>query len=375
MNRVMCLLLVVGLAAGCGGGGGGAMTRLPDTPVMPPMADLNTQTAFQGTLDQAQAILTQVARTEDLVRRTNLHSGPVFGSVLQTRRSAGIAEASGVETTWSTVRNRFALTVTRAAGSPLTVDTTRDPTGLIQEYTPETNPVTNRPAIEGVSGRTQGSAVVLGAASIEWSRTDPTDYLAGGYWLYADASTNDAEIGAFIDGPAFDDVALTLPATGTATYDGRAGGVYIGVGGSDTSSPGATEAGQYRGRVQLMADFGAEQISGRLYDISRFTVAGREPNGQVYFLDELAGTGYEAHLNPVPIGSNGSFAGSGVHVTHPALTITASEGSWGGRFSNVADADGNPRAVAGTNSVMFETAGGTEAVLTGAFYGATERFE
>ena len=164
--------------------------------------------------------------------------------------------------------------------------------------------------------------------------------------------------------------------TGTATYNGRAGGLYLGVSGADTvSTPGTFEEGQYQGNVRLTADFGTNQISGRIFNVDVYNVNGLEPNGNTYFNPFLTSTAYEAHLAPVSINSNGTFGGDGVSVTHPDLTITSSTGSWGGRFSNVNDSAGNPRTAAGTNAAYFTTAGGSEAILTGAFYGATEQFE
>ena len=71
----------------------------------------------------------------------------------------------------------------------------------------------------------------------------------------------------------------------------------------------------------------------------------------------------------------GTFFGDNVGFTSQFYNITNSSGSWAGQFSTVEDARGNPRAAAGTNTGYLETAGGSRAVLTGAFYGATERFE
>ena len=99
------------------------------------------------------------------------------------------------------------------------------------EYGPNDphNLVTNRPGAEGYFGRVSNQVVVGSGVAVEWSNTGPTDYIAGGYWLYVDGNTNEAELGTFIDGPAFDDLKLILPVTGRATYNGRAGGVWWGV--------------------------------------------------------------------------------------------------------------------------------------------------
>ena len=49
-----------------------------------------------------------------------------------------------------------------------------------------------------------------------------------------------------------------------------------------------------------------------------------------------------------------------VTVTHPERTVTESGGSWDGRLSTRPDADGNPRLVAGSATVEFVEADGSE---------------
>ena len=58
------------------------------------------------------------------------------------------------------------------------------------------------------------------------------------------------------DYPTPRDAAYTLPVTGTATYNGRAGGLYVASAGTDAPLPGALEIGEYEGRATLTADFG-----------------------------------------------------------------------------------------------------------------------
>ena len=211
---------------------------------------------------------------------------------------------------------------------------------------------------------------------IEWANTDFTDYLAGGYWIHVEPSG--VEMGAFIDGvdyPTPRAADYTLPVTGTATYRGFAGGLYVAAGGTDSLSPGSAEFGEYQGRARLTADFGTMQMSGRVDQTQIFNVVGQHANGVPYVNPGPQASDVEMVFRPVPINQNGTFFGDNVTFTSQDYAITSSSGSWAGQFSTVEDARGNPRAAAGTNTGYLETAGGSRAFLTGAFYGATERFE
>ena len=363
---VLCTGLFL-TACGGGGGGGRAMEAMNPTPIPPPSVE--QQTAF-GNPDQgsAPAVPTGSALFSAFQQATD----PIFGSVVQSV-GVGVSQVTGVDTTFTP--DRFTLRLNRQNGASTVLDSDRDYAVVINEYAPSENLVTNRPAADGYMGRESGGVTTITAVSVEWSRTDPTDYLAGGYWVHGGIDAG-IEIGAFIDGPAFDDVALTLPATGTATYTGLAGGGYVGLAGNDQVAPAGTfEQGEYSGSVSLTADFGTSQISGRIDNIGAYNVRTVYPNGLTDFNPYLTSTAYGVTLSPVSINQNGTFWGEGVIVTHPQVTITSSTGSWAGRFSNVDDSAGNPRAVAGTNAAYMATAGGSEAIFTGAFYGATERFE
>lgn len=358
------------LLSACGGGGGGAMIETPRPP--DPAPSLDTQNAFSGSASRDSGAITE--RQSSLTEVIRGSSGPVFGSVSQNYYTAGLSAARRVNTTFT--GDRFTLQVNRQDGSAVNLDSARDTVFDVVTYSPSENTVTDRPSVDGYIAKVSGNTATVAAVGVEWSSTDYTDYLAGGYWIHFDGNSNDLELGAFIDGPAFEDLTHNLPVTGTATYNGRAGGLYLGMSGTDTvSTPGTFEEGQYQGNVRLTADFGTSQISGRIYNVGVYNINGIETNGNTYFDPYLTSTDYEAHLASVSINPNGTFGGAGVRVTHPDLTITSSTGSWGGRFSNVNDSAGNPRAAAGTHAVYFTTAGGSEAILTGAFYGATEQFE
>ena len=173
------------------------------------------------------------------------------------------------------------------------------------------------------------------------------------------------EFGAFVDGPELEG-SPTLPVLGTATYEGVAGGGYAVVYGTDASVPsGTTEVGSFDAQLLLVADFGTRRIGGKVHSIHV------DPGADAPFA--IIPVPYELNL-----GASGFdeelFTGS-VTMTSldPEIRITRSGGSWGGKFSNMPDGDGNPRLVAGTVGGEFTTAGGTQAGYIGAFAGATNR--
>ncbi len=332
-----------------------------------------TQTAFSGTETRNISALTQPALSS-LLDASQQSSTPIFGSVVQAFTSSRLSGVTGIETTFN--GSRFTLQINRQDGSSTTLDTDRDETLDVENISPSDNPVTNRNLVEGYVYRLNGSTLTGAGAAVEWASTDFTDYLSGGYWVYADFGTQRAEIGAFIDGSEFDSP-IQVPVTGTATYTGRADGGYIVRYGTDFAdvSSGTWEQGEYTGRTRLTADFGSSQISGRIDNIGLHNIRTLEPDGTADYDPSLRDTDYEGILVAVPISQTGTFEGQGVTLTHPQVQITSSQGSWAGRFSISDDPAGNPRAVAGTNRASFTTSGETEGVFVGAFYGATERFE
>ena len=369
------------LLLACGGGGGGGPAVMAPMvppaqqpqpqPESPPPTTYDTQTAFGGDGPRPSA----TAPSFSSVTGTFRQSAPAFGSVAMNLYTPSLASVRSAETTFN--GDRYTLSVTRQGGSGFVLDTDRHYTEVIHDETTATNPVSNRPFVTGYMVRSDATRLAAAGGLIEWSRTDVTDYLAGGYWLYVDAGLGAVEMGAFIDGTDYSSgFAYDLPVTGTATYNGVAGGMYMAAAGSDTLSPGAIEFGEYEGSASLTANFGTMQIHGRVDNIGTYNVVGQHANGVPYSNPYLDPVDIEMVLHPAPINDNGTFAGSNVQFTSQRdYTITSSTGSWAGQFSSVDDSQGMPRAVAGTNAGYLETIGGSRAFLTGAFYGATERFE
>ena len=360
------------LLSACGGGGSGRgsmESMVPSTPTSPTMPDM--QTAFSGT--ETRDITAAAQAVTNLLNAGRQPGNPIFGSVAQAF-TAGLSGVTGVETSFN--GGRFALQINRRNGSSTTLDTDHDLVSDVEEVSPSENLITNRNAVQGYVYRLNEREFTAAGVGVEWSNTDFADYLSLGYWLHVDIGTQDAEIGAFIDGPEFA-APIQVPVTGTATYNGRAGGVYLTQYGTDGSPvpSGTFEQGEYEGRATLTADFGSNRISGLIDNIGLHSIVAVAPDGETAYEPSLVNTDYEVILGAAPISQAGTFWGQSVTLTHPQLQVTTSDGSWAGRFSTIDDNVGNPRSVAGTHRAHVTYAGGTEGVFAGAFYGATERFQ
>lgn len=361
------------LLSACGGGGGGGSAVMAPMAPPPSTPTVGPQTAF-GAAGERPTLTPR--RSRNAITGRLQQSEPAFGSVAMNLYTPGLSPVRRAETTFT--GDRFTLLVERQNGSQVTLDTDRHYTEVVNDSSLSTNLVTRRPFASGYIASVSGTQATVAGASVEWSRTDVTDYLAGGYWMVFDANLPGVEMGAFIDGtdyPTPSDATYDLPVTGTATYRSRAGGLYVAAAGTDTLSPGATELGEYEGRAQLTANFGTMRINGLVDQVQTFNVVGQHANGVPYTNPYLEDSDVEMVFQPVPINANGTFFGDNVRFTSQDYTITSSSGSWAGQFSTVDDSRGNPRAAAGTNTGYSETAGGSRFILTGAFYGATERFQ
>ena len=343
----------------------------PDTePETEPMDD-GQPNLFGETSDQPRSSTIQSGQAL-LLNTLSQSSNTVFGSVVQSI-SVGVSDPSGVDTTFD--GGRFTFQIDRADGSSTKLDTDSDALYVDYVYEPHENPVTDRPAADGYVYRINNSELTAAGVLVEWSNTDHTDYLAGGYWLHVDFETGGAEIGAFIDGPAYDRP-VDMPVTGMATYNGRAGGFYVSSHGTDTNlAEGTIELGEYYGNLRLVADFGAMNISGGVSNMDLFPSYAESPEGLVYSLENTTDSGYGFRFGFAPINQEGQFTGNDFTVTHPSVGIASSSGSWAGRFSTVDDSSGYPRGVAGTHKGGLTTNGGGKAAFVGMHYGTTGRFD
>ena len=172
------------------------------------------------------------------------------------------------------------------------------------------------------------TSIILPSSAVTTTMTtylDDPDYLVGGIWIYAPdgAGPEDYEFGAFVDGNDPFTATNLAGLTGTASYAGRAAGVYTETG-RDEKSFGAD--------VSLTADFGADTISGMISD---FHDAG----------DELIEGNPSLMLETANIQTTNFFSGDTM------MTVDGGDftGKWGGRFyGNGANATDHPGSVGGT---------------------------
>ena len=88
----------------------------------------------------------------------------------------------------------------------------------------------------------------------------------------------------------------------------------------------------------------------------------------------FGGSGVEIQLGATPIRPDGTFLSDSVTLRNPQLeaavggiTDAGRTSSWGGRFSNVLDEDGEPRLAAGTFGGHARAVGGSESSFLGGF--------
>ena len=304
--------------------------------------------------------------------KTAATTTPEFGSVVQSAAS-NIAPVSEVTVAFQggpiTGPSRFrgVVTVVRSDASELVIDT-EDIIGI--------GLITSKPGlpIEGYDTYVYSTAddgITLARVVTVWNADNIEEWMAGGYWLHAGidpetATWSGSELGAFFDGPYLSGTD-SLPESGSATYQGRNGGYYTAVIGSDGNfEAGTIASGEYSGSLSLMANFAPEHmnISGRVDNIYvdgyAFTPSGLEVefgnvpvNGQI-FLDA-------ADLSPTG-GATGRARVSGDNVA-------SSDGAWGVQLSSLPDDVGNPRSAAGTSGATYTTYGGSEITFVGALYG------
>ena len=353
LNRYLVpLFAATGLLAlaACGGGGGGPG---PVASADEAMQDIIAETpavsvdAVQNA-NPASTISTGVEAASSL---------PAFGSVTQSANRSGVSGVSTDRASTEFDGDNFAVRIDRRSGSHLYLSTQEDGTFLNPETTSEL--AGHDKSQDGFIIEYTPRETTLLHGFVSWDSSDPTDYLAGGYWLHASGDVLGAfdidEAGAFADGP---EISMsnrpTMPVQGTASYRGGAVGLYGG------ESATTEEIGIFQGDMALTADFAASTIGGCV-----------GCNGGIY----LTGSGasqYTVRLGATPFESNGVFRGTSVTVEHPDLEFVSNSGAWGGMFSNVPDADGDPRLVAGTLGGQAATADSSKAVFVGAYYATSQ---
>ena len=337
---------------------------------------------MSGDADAAATCCSSISGTPGLASARNAATAsPTFGSVTQSSNQDEFdVSTDTASTTFSAGPPRLTVAIARQDGGTLVLDTAEH-TETSENLDGATEFAPDRSSAWATLIDINASELSAARVQIFWSPSDYSDYLAGGYWFRAtgfgedaeiyDVFTGDAgaaEIGAFVDGTELRGTP-ELPITGTAAYDGFAGGLYAAQAGLDAEiEAGTIEVGEFEGDITLTANFDTQDISGTVdniyLDYTQFTPGGESASGESL-------TDYELELGAAPFGSDGTFTGSDVTLINPSLT-TNTNGSWGGRFSTVDDSAGNPRVVAGTFGGAAHTSGETNVTFVGAFYGATD---
>ena len=365
----------------------------------------------QSTPTVSDARIVPFVNLEPAIARTT-NMAPTFatrGSITQSSIKASISTAfDGSEIT---------VTVDREGGGSGTI--LNSSTHSVQETLDRSSlvPFLNPPGPPNGHDRNEDwtlfsySETVTSAAYVtaSWNHNNPTDFLANGYWMLLDGnlqsdSISNAEVGAFIDGSEFSSAPRSLPTGGTATFRGRASGMYTFYYGPawevfDSILPGTQESGIYTSIVTLTADFANNTIEGCLGCL----VPGADPS---IVINETAGDvlfpiGVRNHLEaiyhnyefdgdfsqldpdnrpsltriilkPAPIDRN-----TGTFMAHDGTVFEldyfpggTSTGQWGGKFSNrpVGDGSNNPRLVGGTVGVQWSHPTAGRSVSIGTFY-------
>ena len=350
-------------ACGGGGGGGGLMSEGPQ-----PTGYQSTRYAISPT----HLLLAAPQPNRERIEKAG-EAAPRFGSVTQSANVDG----NGVTTdrAGATLENdKLTVTVTRGDDSSFTFNTVDDRTGVVSEFTDEESIFVKQ---TGGGAETEST---LAYTALTSTGDGATDWLTAGAWLQQHGDIGAGRIdrieaGAFVDGPELREDA-TLPQTGTAHYHGSVYGLYGKVSGPDDPDDiywiNTTELGDYWGNIMLTADFGGKTVSG---EIDYITLSGNDREDSVRGSRYGVDTGYIITLGDASVAANGRFASEDVTVANPDFVRVASfSGSWGGRFSSEADANGNPRVVAGTHGATMRSLGGTEISFIGAFYGKPDRY-
>lgn len=365
-SRVLVALAATAILTACGGGGGGGSSSNGGPSVtVPTVSGARSVDPGRVTAGAARAA-------------TNL---PNFGSVTQS--SSGVSQTTDAASARFDERN-IAITVRRESGAPIQLNSATD---AVPGYTSDVASV-----IPGHRAREWGlldysnTTVTAAYAITSWANTDPTDYLAGGYWMHLEGDFSagrltGAHVGAFVDGPELgcpdtgDCVPISLPVSGTATFSGTAAGLYAYRYGSNHAQvpTGTHEIGEFATDARLTASFSSNTISGCLGCGGTTLVTGVAvaPDGRSAEFEDVQSP-VRVRLGATSFDRQGEFSSRNVSVEFAGRTVSSSTGAWGGQFSNRPAANGGPRLAAGTAGARWNENDGSQGVFVGA-YAATKQ--
>ena len=370
------------LLTACGGGGGGGGNAAPTAQTgagaqqpaparTPTQADVNRFRAADPAknLDSATGAARALPRFGSVTQSTNVDSNGVT-----TDRASATFSGTGM-----TVR------VTRADSSVLTIDTA----DAVVEVGPRADTEYRIPGAArtergwgtlNVSGR----AATLGFLGVTSANGSSDDWLALGGWLHiagrnllsSAPTVTSVDMGAFVDGPELRSHPTTLPVTGTARYEGYAGGLFAAHYGNGFGNvaPGTAAFGAFEAVATLTADFADNSISGCVGCKGDMSVSGVFTDG---------GTGQTRSFTDVPddaqirlgeaqIAQDGTFRVRDVTYFSPTaarlgIGVARQGGTWGGKFSNLSVETGEPSLAAGTFGGEVTLSDGSQSAYVGAF--------
>ena len=204
-----------------------------------------------------------------------------------------------------------------------------------------------------VLSKQDGEDTVVALAYTAWDDTDETNYLAGGYWIKGNEAEGVTEIGTFGDagsGSVFayydgQDSSWQRPIIGTATYRGEAEGAYVQPDG---------DAGVWWSMLMLNADFSTNSINGCVGcleadptrdDRGIYTYSTIDDLENDRWIDKDLYVSLEGNNN---ILNNGSFEGTLKVRELSTNNELASQGKWGGLFSENGNSASTPEQAVGT---------------------------
>ena len=364
LSTSLSFFLACATLTACGGGGGTAVPALP---------------VFED------ALIVPHAKVEEAAGKT--------AEAAVSYTSSGIVKYDGT----GIVSTSFARASTGLVGLGVTVGqkvfntTTQSVENTLHKRPLPTPPIRRHLMRDWTLFETSGSGAQVANVFVSWHNEDPTDYLAGGYWMSMDGGLDDAsisevDIGTFIDGPEFSGTP-TLPVDGKAHYRGRAAGMYTYSYGpmwqplDPRLENGLKETGEYSGATVFEVDFAGSTIQGCIGCVENLETTGAVvyPDGRrdnLYTNLSLASIKFA----PTAINQDGTFGSSSVSlvigdpILQVNLPVTGVSGSWGGRFSNrqAADGSGDPRLLAGTSGIRFGHPDGSSGVFVGNFFATKE---
>ena len=354
------LIFAVFALTACGGGGSGGGSVGATETTSTPDPTTGTTPAIDA---QAQSFKTAATAL------------PKFGSVTQSSnvdsngRTTDRASADFDGTTAE-------ITVTREDGSTFTFDSS-DEAWLSGVIDPSAQFVPPGQTDARYSYHVhEASENLFFASYIERGWGDSGNWYVGGYWIRGGSNPYlhkaEVELGAFLDSPEIDPASPpTLPDAGSATYTGGAQGVYY-----HDLVDGSREIGQYIGDMTLTVDFATRALE-YCTGCTRQTLLYGHHVSVDGKITRFTGVANELiYRATATVGDDGTFETQNTSLTRTAGSqrspVASNKGSLGGTFSNLPDADGNPRTVMGTNGGEYEFESGDGGAWVGSFLGTTK---